>query len=526
VVAHLIRLKKDLTLNGFNQSVWHILGTIFAGLYGLGIVGTIFAVQVTSGGIEDADPEIVRIASIFMGAIIFALWLIFPLFISGSDTAMNPRQFITYGISRPALILGTALTGLISIGAVLTLIWLIGQVVHWRWDPAAAITAALTIPLLLFTFSLVSQAVTTSMSAWLSGRRARDFLAILALGLMMLIYPIVIGIQSAFSSLGEALPAIADVLAWTPLGAGAALPADVADGEWGAFVIRLAIMASTVILAVLVIRAGLVRITEQPTVQSSGRSTGASGVGLFARFPATPWGAVAARATTYWLKDTRYGGTLVVLPAFIILAVVMYFQFDQPWVLLALGPFFGWMFGFSISADISYDNTAFALHVTTGVSGVADRFGRLVGLLTFALPMTILAAVVPGLMFSDLSTTVALLGVSLGMLFSAAGLSSLVSARFTYPVPKPGDGPLSQPSGSTGRIMVVQLGTLIASVLLMLPETVLLVIWLFAEADWLLWVLAFGSLAKGIGLSWAGVIFGGRVYDRSQPELFQQVGQY
>ncbi|GAA1142530.1 transporter [Nesterenkonia lutea] len=526
MVASLIRLKKDLTLNAFNQSAWHILGTIFAGLYGLGIVGMLFVLQVTEGAAESADPETVRIASVLMGTAVFLLWLIFPLFISGSDSAMNPRQFITYGIPRSALILGTALTGLISIGAVLTLVWLIGQVVHWRWDPAAAVTAALTLPLLLITFSLVSQAVTTSISAWLSGRRARDFLAVLALTVMVLVYPIVIGIENAFSSLAEALPTVVDILALTPLGAGAALPADVAAGDWGAFGLRLVILAATVGAAVLIIRAGLVRITERPGAQRSSGARPAQGLGLFDRFPATPWGAVAARASIYWFKDTRYGGTLVILPALVVLAIVMYSQFDHPWVLLALGPFFGFTLGFAISADISYDNSAFALHVTTGVSGVADRLGRLAGLMTFALPATALTALVPAVMFTGPATTAVLVGVSLGMLFSAAGLSCLISARFTYPVPKPGDGPLSQPSGSSGRLMMVQLGTMVASLLLMLPEIVLVAIWLLAELSWLAWVPAVISVIKGLVLCWLGVVLGGRVYERSQPELFQQVTQY
>lgn len=526
MVAALIRLKKDLTFNSFGQSAWHILGTVFAGLYGLGIVVMLFVLQVSSGRTAEVDPEMVRTVSVLMGSAVFLLWLILPVFISGADTTMNPRQFVTYGIPRRSLILGMALTGLISIGAVLTFIWLIGQVAHWRWDPAAALTAAVTLPLMLVSFSLVSQAVTTSISAWLSGRRARDVLAILALTVMVMAYPIVVGLEAAFSSLEAALPAVVDFLALTPLGAGAAMPADAAAGNWAALALRLLIMAATLGVAVLVIRAGLVKITEQPSVRGSAASKSATGVGLFERFPATPWGAVAARATTYWLKDTRYGGTLVVLPALVILAVVMYFQFDQPWVLLALGPFFGLTLGFAISADISYDNSAFAMHVTTGVSGVADRLGRLVGLMTFALPVTAVTALVPALLFTEPDVTLVLLGVSLGMLGSAAGLSCLISARFTYPVPKPGDGPLSQPSGSTGRLMAVQLGTMIASLLLMLPELALVAVWLLGDVSWLAWVLALGSVLKGLALCWAGVRVGARVYERSQPELFQQVIQY
>ncbi|MBO0596178.1 transporter [Nesterenkonia sp. E16_7] len=526
MVATLIRLKKDLTFNGFNQSGWHILGTVFAGLYGLGIVGMVFSAQVMAGGAEVVDSQFIRTSSVLMGSAVFLLWLIIPVFISGADAAMNPRQFITYGIPRRGLILGLALTGLVSIGAVLTLIWLIGQVLHWRWDPAAVATALLTLPLLLITFSLVSQAVTTSISAWLSGRRSRDFLAILALSLMVMLYPIMVGLQNAFSSLSDAVPSVVDFLALTPLGAGAALPADAAAGHWGAFALRVGILAATVALAVLVIRTALVKITERPAVHGSSGPKDAKGLGLFARFPATPWGAVAARASTYWLKDSRYGGTLVVVPAFVVLAVVMYSQLDQPWILLALGPVVGWMLGFAISADISYDHSAFALHITSGVSGTADRVGRLIGLLSFGLPATVLAALIPALMFTEPVTTVALVGVSLGLLLGIAGFSCLVSARFTYPVPKPGDGPLSQPSGSTGRLMIVQLGMLVATLILMLPEVILVITWLLTDVSLWGWLLGIGAVLKGLALVWIGVRLGARVYERSQPELFQAVSQY
>ena len=44
-------------------------------------------------------------------------------------------------------------------------------------------------------------------------------------------------------------------------------------------------------------------------------------MGLFSLLPATPTGAVTARSLTYWLRDPRYGGSLMVIP---LLAVVMF----------------------------------------------------------------------------------------------------------------------------------------------------------------------------------------------------------
>lgn len=80
----------------------------------------------------------------------------------------------------------------------------------------------------------------------------------------------------------------------------------------------------------------------------------------------------------------------------------------------AVGPVVAVLLGMSIYTDVSYDNTAFSLHLQTAVSGRADRWDRLVGLL----------------------------GVSLGLLLTGFALSSLVSGRFAFSVPTPGDNPL------------------------------------------------------------------------------------
>ncbi|OSM44136.1 hypothetical protein [Nesterenkonia sp. PF2B19] len=113
--------------------------------------------------------------------------------------------------------------------------------------------------------------------------------------------------------------------------------------------------------------------------------------------------------------------------------------------------------------------------------------------------------------------------VSVGMLLTAVGVSSLVSARFTYPVPKPGDSPFKQPQGALGRVMVIQLLSMAAIGLLMVPELVGWIVWTFTGIGWVGAVTATVAVLKGAGILGAGLLLGARVFDRSQPELFQQV---
>lgn len=522
MIAVLLRLKLRLLGNGMTRSTWQLVGTIFALLYGLGVVGMIAVGLAVAGGQEIAVDSRATV-SVLLGAGATLIWVLVPLFLTGGDSVMDPRQLIPYGIGRRQLVLALVLCGLVSISTVLTLLWQAGHLLYWRADPAAMLAALVMAPVTLGMLSLLSQAATTAASAWFSGRRARDLFAVLGVGLAVMIWPITTAVQNSFDTLAEARPVITAVLAATPLGAAAAVPADVAAGDWAAVGLRLVIVVATTAVALLVIRAGLLRITERPRPPAASRSAGRRGLGVLGLVPDRPWAAVAARALIYWMRDPRYGGSLIVLPGLVAVAVMLHLQTQADWTLYGLGLLVAFMLGFGISADVSYDHSAFSLHVTAGVRGVDDRLGRAVALLAFAVPATLVAAILPAALVGDATAVVLTTAVSLGLLLASTGISSLVSARFTYPVPRPGDSPFKQPPGAAGRTMMVQLGSMLVMAATMLPELVLWVVWTLAALDWLVPVLVAVTLLKGIGLLVLGIRLGARVYDRHQPELFQQV---
>lgn len=522
MVGTILRLKLRLLGNGMMRSPWQIVGTIFALLYGLGVVGAIAVALVAAGG-QEIPLDTRTAVSVLLGAAATLVWVLLPLFLTGGDSVMDPRQLIPYGIGRRQLVLALVLCGLVSVSTVLTLLWQTGHVLYWRAEPAAMLAALLMAPVTLVMLSLLSQAATTAASAWFSGRRARDATAVLGIGLAVMSWPIITAVRTSFDSLAEAVPTITAVLAATPLGAAAALPADVAAGDWAAAGLRLVIVAATMAVALLIIRAGLVRITERPRPAASSRAAGRRGLGVLGLVPDRPWGAVMGRALIYWMRDARYGGSLIVLPGLVAVAVMLHLQTEADWALYGLGPMVAFMLGFGISADVSYDHSAFSLHVTAGVRGIDDRLGRAAALLVFAVPATVVAAVVPAMLVGGTTTVVLVTTTSLGMLLASTGISSLVSARFTYPVPRPGDSPFKQPPGAAGRTMVVQFGSMAVMAAAMLPELVLWAVWMLAAQDWAVPVLMAVTLVKGLGLLVLGIRLGARVYDRHQPELFQQV---
>ena len=192
-------------------------------------------------------------------------------------------------------------------------------------------------------------------------------------------------------------------------------------------------------------------------------------------------------------------------------------------LMLGLGPFLAILLAFSISADVSYDSTAFSLHVLTGVSGVADRAGRVIACGLFALPVTLLAAILPPVMTGRTDLLPGLLGLSVGALLSGFGVASVASARFTYSVPLPGESPFKTPPGAGARMAVVQLCTFGIMFVLLLPALGLLVAQLVTGQVLYGWLALPVGIGLGAVLLVLGIRLGGRWLESRLPELMQAV---
>ncbi|MFC8943681.1 hypothetical protein ACFT1B_36960, partial [Streptomyces griseoincarnatus] len=269
----------------------------------------------------------------------------------------------------------------------------------------------------------------------------------------------------------------------------------------------------------------LARALVRPPVGDGGGGR-AKGLGAFGRVPFSPTWAVAARAATYWLRDPRYSGSIAVVP---LLPVIMYFTAQSTGsfaMLLATGPFVAWLLGFSISNDIGYDNTAFALHVAAGVDGRADRWGRAIPLLVVG-PLVSAATVVVSVWVSDSwHLTLPLLGLALGSLLVSVAVSCAVSARLVYPVVKPGESPLKSPQGAAIATLVSQGIGFAVTLGLSLPVfAVGIAAIVLGGPLWGIATLVVGVLYGTLILVLA-VRFGARVYNRRLPELLQQMQSF
>lgn len=230
---------------------------------------------------------------------------------------------------------------------------------------------------------------------------------------------------------------------------------------------------------------------------------------------------------TYWVRDPRYSAGLLIAP---LIPLVMVFAATQSGGLETVGPilsyagaFAAFMVAWSISADISYDNTAFALHLATGVSGKADRSGRVVAAAVLALPLGLLFAVVGSVVAGDWQIMPGALGLVLGATGAGLGLASVFSSRFTMVVPLPGESPMKSKPGNNFTTVLVQLCGFAGAGLLAAPVAVLIIIGAVAHLPLFAWL----ALAAGVGLGalyvYLGIRLGAEQYNKRGPELLQAV---
>lgn len=521
MVAHLVKLKLILLKNSLRRSPWQLVGVVFGALYGLGLMILVIGGLIA---LSAADITLARTVVVLAGSALILGWTFIPLVAAGVDMTLDPARFVTYSIPMPQLLAGLALSGIIGVPGLVTLLASVGTAGTWWRHPLSLAAALVCACIAVLTCVVLSRLVTSATTSLSSSRRFKDVSGLVALIPLVLMGPIIAAVTAGLSDASAFLPALAQTLSWTPLGAVWSVPADLALGAFGAagvkFLIALTTLTALAWLWKLTLSRALVTAASNAvTRKSAGR------LGLFARFPATPTGSVAARALTYWLRDPRYGASLIMVPLF---PVILFFIGSQTGSLASLnylGPIAAFLLVWSISADVSYDGTAFWLHVSTGVSGLADRLGRVLACAVFALPVTVIFTIVPIWITAGWSLLLPMLGLSLGILLTGFGLSSVVSARYTYNVPLPGDSPFKTPPGSGMRMAVVQFGGMAVLALLVVPELVLGVICLLTGNQLYGWLTLGAGVVLGTVLLVTGIRTGARWYDSRAPELLLAVGR-
>ncbi|GIG24442.1 hypothetical protein [Cellulomonas denverensis] len=519
MVAHLVRLKLTLLRNGLTRSGWKLVAFLLSVLYALFLLA-LAVVGLIALGVHD-DPELTRSVVVLGGVLLVAGWWLLPLVAFGVDSTLDPERFVVFALRRRHLLTGLSLAGLVGVPGAATVVLGAASALAWWRYPVALVAGVLGGALGVAICVIGSRALTTMLAPLVGGRRFREVAAALAIVPLLLLGPILLGATAGLQTVAGALPEIGIVAGWTPLGAPWALGADVQAGAWLAALGKLAVCGATLVVLVGVwdraLSAALVR-----SPGGTGRVARSVGLGFFDRFPATPTGAVAARSLTYWLRDPRYAAAVAVVPV----TVLLLWFLGSSGPLLGAGAMVAFIMGWSQSADISYDDTAFWTHVAAPVDGRVDRAGRaLAGMIVGGVVVLAIDLLVLGVS-GRWADAAPVLGMSLGVLAVGVGASSIYSARVVFPVPKPGDNPFSTPQGSSLAVTLTQsLGMLL--LLAVCSPTIALGIAAIVTGHPLFQVLTpVVGLGTGAAALIVGVRVGGRLYDRRAPELLASIRSF
>lgn len=518
MVAHLLRLKLALLRNGLRRSPWQVVGMVLAAVYALGVVATLAMVLVA---LRSAPHEVAHTAVVLGGAAAIGGWGIVPVVASAADLTLDPTRFTTFAIPLPQLLTGLALAGLLGVPGLATLLAALATVATWSVGIIPALAAMAGALLGVASCVVLAKVVTTATAGLAASRRFKDASGLAFMVPLVFLVPALAVLAKDAPAPGF-LPGLARALSWTPLGAAWSLGGDAAAGQAGAAVLKLFIAAGTLAGLTWCWKLILERALVTPPFAGPAKRSGGH-LGLLGAVPAVPAAAVMARCLTYWIKDPRYSGSLAVIP---LLPLVLYFQGLQSGEfggLVILPPLVAFILAWSISADVSYDNTAFALHLASGVSGMADRLGRVLACLAFALPIVLAFAIGQAALNDSWPGLPGLLGLSTGILLTGLGLSSVVSARYAVAVPRPGDSPFKKPPGNVAQTLAVQVIGMAVLGILVLPEAALLAAEVSTGNSALGWANLAAGLLLGPALLAGGVRLGGRWLDKRGPELLAQV---
>lgn len=520
MVTHLLRLRLLVLKNSLLRSTWQLVAVIFGALYGLGVLlGVTIGLLALSG----APVTIARTVVVMAGSALVLGWVVIPLLASGIDQTLAPARLVTFPIPLNTLLLGLALSGLVGVPGIVTTLGALATAVTWWQHPLIALLAAVCAGIAAATCIVGSRAVTTLSSTFTSGRRFREASGFVAIISLVLLGPIIVSLSSGIQGSTDAFPALANVLAWTPLGAIWAVPSDVALGHGGVAALHFLVGVATLALLLVVWRRSLALALITPAHTSS-RSRGRGKLGFFALLPATPAAAVAARSLTYWIRDPRYARQLLVVP--LIPALMFFYSRNGPLELLnSIGPIVALLLSLSIFTDLSYEGTAFATQISSGIRGRDDRLGRAAALASFGLPIVILFSVGSVWISGFWSVLPGLLGVSIGIFLSGLGVSSYSSARIVIPVPGPGDNPFKAAPGAGFTTALTTFATWGVIGVLVLPELILAVVGSATGVDLLGWIGLVVGISLGSVLMAVGIRLGGAQLDRSAPELLQSLAR-
>ena len=555
MVGHLVSLKWKYVQASFRRSVWAVIGLVIAAVYAvLALLG--LAVGYVAAAFE--APETGPLIALLAGSVLAIGWAIVPIFFSGLDGTLDESRFVLFPIEPATLQKGQFLGGFVGIPGVASVLAVLLGLIAYGSQPLLLIVYLVCAVLGLANLMVWARLANRLGIMLSTNPRVANVLMIVAVVLMMSMGFIFGGTATYLSRHWDALLPFLPWLGVTPFGSAYAVPYWLAAGNVPAALGCLALTLGYLVGGWWLWGKNLARSMANvggSAHRASAAEVAAGDLGLFARFPATPRGAVAARTLHSLLKDNRLQ-MLTVTTAMMYLLLAVGFPLFMSATggsiqgKIGFGPnpeqatqvvnsgvmqLFGfWIYfctvftGYYMCYLVSYDNTAFSLHVLSPLRGIDDRIGRLWGYSILVAPIVVLMVLVASAVNGHLELFPIVLMHQLGVFAAAAGMGCVLDTFITPPVAPPGANPFKNPKNNEGMGKQLLLMLSMAVVMLSaLPGGISVIVYVFLTQNLLTLVIGGAlQLMIGAGLLVGGVVWGGRRFDRMSPRMLERVARF
>ena len=532
----IIAMRWSITWGTIKHSSWQMVGAIISLLMAIGICLASWQVALTLGGwLPSASPgdrqRMGTILVLFLVGLTLGVVLIQLAFL-GQGSILNSSRFVLYGIPDSQLQVGLYLAGLTGPTGLTGLVCFLSlTAIYARMGVGAAIVALIAALLAIMVMLALSRAVLDLVGTLVVSKRTRSGLYLLVTMVIMLLcmLPSLLdsGIMDGMAVDTDSLKHLADILAWTPLGAAVRLPEDFLSGSWWALVGRLCMELATLALCFLIGTLCL-RHDRLYAGASAERSSAPKGLGLLGR-SRDAVDAMTARLLIYLRQDPR---KLVSYPLLLVVVILYAVIFRQMPMMLWLGPVVGaWVLEVPEGNALAYDGLALRMEIAAGVKGREDRLSRVRSHLSVAMPCILLLGLVTlalsGAMKGgqDMVISLDMLAVTIGLLLSGLGVAQVFSALLIYPVPSM-DQPFTSPQGRAVAQGFLPLLQLLASLVIMLPTFLVALLAMTTVGILPLWLPMPVALANGLIVLAVGVAIGSRIFDRRQSAILLTLDRY
>ena len=532
----IIAMRWSITWGTIKHSSWQVVGAIISLLMAIAICLASWQAALTLGiwlpGAGPGDRQ--RMGSIlvlFLAGLTLGVILIQLAFL-GQGSNLSPSRFVLYGIPDSQLQVGLYLAGLIGPAGLTGLVCFLAlTAIYARMGVGAAIVALIAALLAVMVMLALSRAVLDLVGTLVVSRRTRSGIYLLVTMVIMLLcmLPSLLdsGIMDGMAVDTDSLKSVADILAWTPLGAAVRLPEDFLSGSWWALVGRLCMELVTLALCSMIGMLCL-RHSRLHAGARTERSTAPKGLGMLGR-SRNVVDAMAARSLIYLRQDPR---KLVSYPLLLVVVILYAIIFRQMPMMLWLGPIVGaWVLEVPEGNALAYDGLALRMEIAAGVKGREDRLSRVRSHLSVALPCILLLGLVT-LVFSgamkggpDLVISLDMLAATIGLLLSGLGVAQVFSALLIYPVPSM-DQPFTSPQGRAVAQGFLPMLQLLASLVIMLPTFLVALLAMITGGILPSWLPMPVALANGLIVLAIGVALGSRIFDRRQSAILLTLDRY